>query len=81
MELLLPIAHALIERPPLKGRRVGIITMGGSWGVALSDCLAESGLTVPEFSPGLQDKLRELGLPPQIEAGVLAGNARRFLYG
>ncbi len=26
-------------------------------------------------------RVRELGLPPQIEAGVLAGNARRFLYG
>jgi acetyltransferase len=63
MELLLPIAHALIERPPLKGRRIGIITMGGSWGVALSDCLAESGLTVPEFGPGLQDRLRARGLP------------------
>ena len=63
MEMLLPIGHALIERPPMKGRRVAIITVGGSWGVALTDCLAEAGLTVPEFSPDLQKKLRNLGMP------------------
>ena len=63
MELLLPIGHALIERPPMKGRRVAIITMGGSWGVALSDCMTESGLSVPEFSPELQKNLRSLGMP------------------
>lgn len=62
MELLLPLAHALIERPRLKGGRIGIITMGGSWGVALADALVESGLTVPEFSKGLQGRLKHLGL-------------------
>lgn len=62
MELLLPLAHGLIERPQMRGRRIGIITMGGSWGVALTDCLVESGLTVPEFSNRLQGKLRDLGL-------------------
>lgn len=63
MELLIPLAHSLLERPRIKGRRVGIITMGGSWGVALADCLVESGLTVPEFSRDFQEKLRNLGLP------------------
>ncbi len=63
MELLLPIGHALIERPLMRGRRVAIITVGGSWGVALTDCLAETGLSVPEFSPGLQNELRSLGMP------------------
>lgn len=62
MELLLPLAHSLLERPRMGGRRIGIITMGGSWGVALADCLVESGLSVPEFSEGLQAKLRDLGL-------------------
>jgi len=62
MELLLPLAHALIERPPMRGGRVAIITMGGSWGVALTDCLVDCGLTVPEFSHDLQKKLRALGL-------------------
>lgn len=63
MELLLPLGHALIERPPLRGRRIGIITMGGSWGVALTDALEEAGLSVPEFSPALRQALRNLGLP------------------
>ncbi|MFC1825285.1 acetate--CoA ligase family protein [Thermodesulfobacteriota bacterium] len=65
MELLLPVGHALIERPPLRGPRVAIITVGGSWGVALSDAFEEAGLLVPELSSGLQGKLRSLGMPPR----------------
>ncbi len=68
MELLLPLAHGLLERPRMKGKRIGIITMGGSWGVALTDCLEESGLTVPEFSDDLQGKLRDLGLPSRASS-------------
>jgi acyl-CoA synthetase (NDP forming) len=68
MELLLPLAHGLIERPRMKGTRIGIITMGGSWGVSLADCLVESGLTVPELSHDLQGKLRDLGLPPRASS-------------
>lgn len=63
MELLLPVAHALIERPPMRGPRVGIITVGGSWGVALTDALEEAGLSVPEFSSKLQETLRSVGMP------------------
>jgi acyl-CoA synthetase (NDP forming) len=63
MELLLPLGHALIERPPLRGRRIGIMTMGGSWGVALSDSLEEAGLIVPELGSNLQRSLRSLGMP------------------
>jgi acyl-CoA synthetase (NDP forming) len=63
MELLLPLGHALIERPAMKGPRVAIITVGGSWGVALADALEEVGLSVPELSPKLQDTLHSLGMP------------------
>jgi acyl-CoA synthetase (NDP forming) len=63
MEVILSLSHALVERPPMKGRRVGIVTMGGSWGVALSDTLEEAGLLIPEFSPDLQMSLRSLGMP------------------
>ena len=63
MEILLPLSHALIERPPMRGRRVAIVTMGGSWGVALSDSLEEEGLIVPELSSKLQHSLRSLGMP------------------
>ena len=65
MELLLPLGHALIERPPMKGNRVAIVTMGGSWGVALSDCLEDHGLTVPELGLATQANLRSLGMPPR----------------
>jgi len=63
MEILVPLGHALIERPPMTGNRVAIVTVGGSWGVALSDALEECDLTVPELSEGLQSRLRELGMP------------------
>lgn len=63
MEILIPLGHALIERPPMRGRRVAIITLGGSWGVALSDSLEEEGLLLPELSSKVQKSLRSLGLP------------------
>jgi len=65
MELLLPLGHALIELPPMKGNRVGIITMGGSWGVPLTDCLEKNKIKVPELSLALQSRLREIGMPPR----------------
>ena len=65
MELLLSLGHALIERPRMRGKRVAIVTMGGSWGVALSDCLEEEGLNVPELSQSVQANLRLLGVPPR----------------
>lgn len=63
MEILLPLTHSLIERPPMKGRNVAVITMGGSWGVALADSLEEEGLCVPELSSNVQKSLRSLGMP------------------
>jgi acetate---CoA ligase (ADP-forming) subunit alpha len=63
MEMLIPLGHALCERPPMRGRRIGIITLGGSWGVALTDALQEEGLEVPELSQGVQKALRDLGMP------------------
>ncbi len=63
MELLLPLSHALVERPAMHGKRVAIVTMGGSWGVALTDALEAEGLSVPILSDRLQSRLRELGMP------------------
>lgn len=63
MEMLVPLGHALIEHPPMVGKRVGIATMGGSWGVVLSDAVEEAGLCVPEMSADLQSSLRALGMP------------------
>lgn len=63
MEVLLLLGHALVERAPMAGNRVGIVTMGGSWGVALADALEEAGLLVPELSRALQRRLRGVGIP------------------
>jgi len=57
-----------VERPPMRGNRVVILTMGGSWGVALTDAFGAEGLRVPELSAGLQSRMRELGMP--IRASV-----------
>ena len=65
MEILLSMGHVLIERPRMTGRKVAVITMGGSWGVALTDALEERGLWVPELSIKLQKALRSLGMPPR----------------
>jgi acyl-CoA synthetase (NDP forming) len=63
MELLLPLGDAMLERPPMGGDRVVILTMGGSWGVALTDALCAEGLRVPELSAGLQTRMRKMGMP------------------
>ncbi|MBU2643646.1 CoA-binding protein [bacterium] len=65
MELLLPLGHALTERPLMRGRRVGIITVGGSWGVILSGFIEQEGLLVPELGQTLQKALKSLGMPPR----------------
>ncbi len=94
MEILLPLGHALMERPPMRGKRIGVVTMGGSWGVALCDALEEEGLVVPELSGKLQKSLRFSGMPDRastrnpvdigasglfFEADILLGLGREIL--
>ena len=88
MEILLPLGHALIERPPMNGKRVAIVTVGGSWGVALSDRLEEEGLLVPQLSSSAQSRLRSLGMPQRAStsnpvdigaAGPMAFSAERLI--
>ncbi len=63
IENLIPLAYAFVDFPSMKGNRVAIVTIGGSWGVVLTDTLEEKGLKVPELSMKLQRKLRRLGMP------------------
>ena len=88
MELLLPLGHAFIERPFMRGKRVAIVTMGGSWGVALADRLEEEGLVLPELTRSTQESLRSLGMPPRAStrnpvdigaAGVTAFSVERLI--
>ncbi|GIX48769.1 MAG: acetyl-CoA synthetase [Candidatus Tectimicrobiota bacterium] len=79
-ELSLTLAHALLELPPLRQPTVGIVTLGGSWGVMLTDALAQHGLRVPELPAALQAELRRLGMPERasvrnpVDFGAAAGS-------
>lgn len=79
-ELILNIAHALLEMPPLRQTSIGITTMGGSWGVMLADALQQQGLCVPELPPSVQAEMRRLGMPERasvrnpVDFGAAAGS-------
>jgi len=62
-ELCLKITHALMEMPRLRQPTIGIATMGGSWGVMLTDALGQRSLRVPELPAALQEEMRHLGMP------------------
>jgi acyl-CoA synthetase (NDP forming) len=62
-EICLNITHALLEMPRLRQPTIGIATMGGSWGVMLTDALGQHGLRVPELPAALQGEMRRLGMP------------------
>lgn len=50
---LLDLAAAFSSLPLPKGNRVGIMTLGGGWGVITADLCARHGLKVAELSPEL----------------------------
>ncbi len=43
------VAAAFVEQPLPKGRRVGIVSQGGGWGVIAADACMEAGLEVPDL--------------------------------
>ena len=57
---LLDAARAVDTQPLPRGDRVAIVTNSGGTGVELADLLADEGLVVPELTPGLQARIREL---------------------
>jgi acyl-CoA synthetase (NDP forming) len=60
---MLDYSMALDNLPLPKGDRVGIITLGGGWGVVTSDNVVECGLTVAELGKKVIGKLDKI-LPP-----------------
>jgi acyl-CoA synthetase (NDP forming) len=66
---LLDLAAGLASQPPLRGKRVAIVTNSGGTGVELTDLLEDKGLTVPQLSPALQAKIR-----PSLPAHGSAAN-------
>lgn len=54
---LFDVAAALDRQPPMRGRRVAIITNSGGTGVELADLLEAEGLEVPALSAPLRDAI------------------------
>lgn len=67
-EEMLDIAKAFAAIPMPKGKRVGVLTWGGGWGVVTADALAQHGLELVEFP---EETLNELDsvLPPYWSRG------------
>ncbi len=59
----LDLAMAFSYLPLPRGRRVGIVTMGGGWGVLCADEVERSGLELARFDPSLLERL-DGHLPP-----------------
>ena len=59
---------ALAALPPMKGKRIGIVTNSGGPGSGIAHTCEEEGLEVPPFSAKLQEKLAPL-IPPHAPSG------------
>ena len=68
VEHLLPLAYAYCKHPPLRGKRIGVMTFGAGFGVVLTDTIARAGFEVPEFSEPMKQKLRKI--IPQYRASI-----------
>jgi acyl-CoA synthetase (NDP forming) len=68
IEQLLDLAKAFEGSPLPKGKRVGILTWGGGYGVVTADACEEAGLEVARLSPALISELDKV-LPPYWSKG------------
>lgn len=59
MELMLPVAEALMRCPPMRGDDVAIVGSGGGHSTVCTDEVESVGLRVPAFSDGLQEELAQ----------------------
>lgn len=60
---MLDLSAAFSSLPLPRGNRVGIMTLGGGWGVVAADLCSEYGLEVPELPPELVERIDKI-LPP-----------------
>ena len=60
---LLDLSAAFSSLPLPKGNNIGLLTLGGGWGVVASDLCVENGLNVPKLSSEVISKINKL-LPP-----------------
>ena len=67
-EELIELASAFARQPLPKGRRVGILTRGGGWGVVGTDACCRAGLEVPSLPKQVFEELDRI-LPPYWSKG------------
>ncbi len=60
---LLDLSAAFSTLPLPKGNRVGLVTLGGGWGVVASDLCEENGLVLPTLTDEIVSEIDQL-LPP-----------------
>ncbi len=60
---LLDLSAAFSALPTPKGNRVGVMTLGGGWGVVTTDLCAERGLEVPSLPDDIVARIDKI-LPP-----------------
>ncbi len=60
IEQLFDYTRALAYNPPMQGKRVGVVTNGGGFGVLAADGLEARGLQLAEFSDDTKERLREV---------------------
>jgi acetate---CoA ligase (ADP-forming) len=58
-------------QPPLRGRRLAIVTNSGGPGTAISHNADQGGMTVPRFSDALQERIRPLIAPHASSANPI----------
>ncbi len=59
---------ALASLPPLRGKRIAVVTNSGGPGTAIANTCDQEGLEVPGFSDALQEKIRPL-IPGHAASG------------
>ncbi len=64
VEEMFDLCKGFVSLPPVKGRRVAVVTNSGGPGVLAADRAETLGLCVPEPSPQLRERLKQL-LPPK----------------
>ncbi len=59
-EELIDLARCFGNLPLPKSKRVGIMTLGGGWGVVTTDVCAQEELELPQLSPATMDRIDQI---------------------
>jgi len=60
IEEMIDVAAALLTQPLPRGRQVGILTLGGGWGVLAADYCAQAGLILAELPKEMIEALNKI---------------------